>query len=218
MSVVAPGNDGVRVSSTFRAVLRFACLTAGIKCVVETGTYDGVGSSSTLGGAMAALKGKLHTIECDEQLVRIAEQNLLPYPVQVHHGLSIADKDLPSYELLEKRCNYAMAEGVPIDGSIPKDVARFYYDEVRGPHKDEGLLRRLILKYNPGLIHLDSAGGIGFDEWKVVKELAEPGLLLAMDDTRHIKHWESKKDALDSGWLLIWESNERSGSTLMRKL
>jgi hypothetical protein len=64
-------------------------------------------------------------------------------------------------------------------------------------YQGEELQRRLLRRHQGDrpLIHLDSAGGIGYLEFKIVKEIMRGHVFwLLLDDIHHLKHFRSFSD------------------------
>jgi hypothetical protein len=93
----------------------------------------------------------------------------------------------------------------------------FKYFENRDKKKyfgGEDLLKKFVSKYKKEvpLILLDSAGGIGLLEFKIVTETmgSDPYYLL-LDDINHLKHFRSFKEIKENPSFTILAENVESG-------
>jgi hypothetical protein len=70
------------------------------------------------------------------------------------------------------------------------------------------------MDYKPDLVILDSAGHMGLVEFKELMKLAQAPFFLALDDTNHIKHYQSVEllKAMDVD--LVFETEEGFGSRI----
>jgi len=184
-----------------------------VQGVIETGTFDGLGSTALLASSFKSKKPRFfYTCEVDFLNYLKARKNLIQYPfVKCLWGLSVrlneASQFLQNDQMLKHHEDYPE---LYID-HVQNPVA-FYEKECRGEifsrrkgfrqnihysvmkmlhHRGEDLLRRLLSKHaaQKPLILLDSAGGVGYLEFKVVDAIMQnqPYWLL-LDDIHHIKH------------------------------
>jgi hypothetical protein len=156
--------------------------------MIESGTFIGTGSTTMLASLSPK---KLVTIEADFLNFEKAVTNLAGFPfVTPYWGLSVK-KD----EALEFIAQNNYEGDFYVDS---EDPVAFYTNEVETPCFKEDLLRHFLNQYkdsNP-LILLDSAGGIGFLEYSVVREImgSRPHTLV-LDDIHHVKHYRSFEEA-----------------------
>lgn len=191
----------------------------GIDVVVETGTHDGIGSTKMLAEAYSGtLKPRFfYTCELSFSKYKKARKNLKSYPfVQALWGRSVklaeAIEFIRNDEALQHHEKYP---DVFIDR--PEDPAAFYIKECQSgflsrkkaflkyldprygfmrltQYQGEDLLRTLLGRHlgDRPLILLDSAGGIGYLEFKIVKEVMRGhAFWLLLDDIHHLKHFRS---------------------------
>ena len=157
--------------------------------MVESGTYIGLGSTQML----AKVKPRrLITIESDFNNYQQAVENLSHLPfVEPYWGLSV-DRET-ALEFIHQN-DYSGDFYVDSSDPIP-----FYTREVSVKCYAENLLTTLLTPLadqNP-LILLDSAGGIGFLEYSIVRSImGDKPHTLILDDTHHVKHYRSRIDAL----------------------
>jgi hypothetical protein len=222
-----------------RLLLKRTLDTERITHVLESGTYLGLGSTTWIAESFAASRSPdvFVTIEINWQNWRQARLNLRRFSfVRPLWGRTVTAKAalhfLENDNLLRNPDQYPeifIDRGDPLrlyreevlggnervlDG--PRILLRFVFDRFFS-YAGEGLLEKYLVRFqmtNP-LIILDSAGGIGFLEFSIVRSVMRrrPYLLL-LDDINHLKHFRSyeqiKKDpkfsilGLDEsrGWLL----------------
>jgi hypothetical protein len=163
--------------------------------ILETGTHLGTGSTKMLTHLRPK---KLYTIECSYVNYTQAKKNLKPFPfVECIHGLSVGVEESKKFMALNK---HIFEDDVFVDDANPIE---FYTNEImgmlNGGERKEDMKQDLIAEILPTiadknpLILLDSAGGIGFLEFQKVKEImGERPYTLVLDDTHHVKHYQSK--------------------------
>jgi hypothetical protein len=173
------------------------------KAVIESGTFMGTGSTRLILEAFAEARPEaFYTIEVAPSLVQQARANLAAFPwVEVVWGLSV-----------NRQQAIAFVESDPflrdLDPSLDifvdflPDPRSGYLDEVRkgiggdaAQDTPDGMLVPLLEKHRNDrpLISLDSAGGISWLEFQIMREtMGDHPYLLFLDDINHIKHYRSK--------------------------
>lgn len=169
--------------------------------VVETGTYLGLGTTK------AVLKGmKLHgmefefvSIEVNPHTHKQAVANNIGSGVAILNGLSIP----------------RALEPINISFDVPENIIVDHVD--LNNYKQELIfdvpdnLLQKACDINPELVILDSAGHIGFIEFKYLLSLMkDKEYWLILDDTGHVKHYHSLQyiKEMPEQFELIWESPE----------
>lgn len=198
----------VSIASDFGSWLRGYIQGACITRAVETGTWDGQGSTVYLAEGLARTNGHLVTIEANPRHHNMAAafwhgSNV----VTCVQGLTL--EVMPSLEQIQATVKEAVLNGRKVDGH-PDRAPSFYFDEQNQPGPT-GLLRAHMCK-QVGLVFLDSAGHLGYAEFLSILDLVQPGVVVAFDDTNHVKHWKSVQHARKLGWSCLYESAERNGS------
>jgi hypothetical protein len=182
---------------------------------IESGTYNGLGSTTLLAELFQELNPqhppRIFTLEVSFAHWQSAARNLKKYRhVRPLWGLSVKTEEARRFIQQDPALNHHETEPDIYIDNIDDPVA-FYTDEIDGKLIDpsaipspyvkrilyrEGLLPRLLKRYGTKrpLILLDSAGAIGFLEFSVVRELMRdlPDLLL-LDDIDHLKHYRSRR-------------------------
>jgi len=186
--------------------------------VFESGTFNGLGSTTTLAKTILSSKSKMEkfiTLEVDQNFHSQAKRNLLSYSfITPVLGLSVSQSE--ALEFISKDAAILHHEKYPdifIDNI--EDPQGFYYNEIKGklsqkteswlgflsffrkPHLNE-FVENAFDKFLPefkgksSLILLDSAGGLGFFEFQKVSQLlADESYCLILDDIHHLKHFRS---------------------------
>ena len=206
----APEHRGVSVDTEL--INRLRDLRPGA-VAVETGTYDGMGSTAGL----LSFCREVHSIEINPARWRTAWwHNRGPRwmgQLFLHLGKSVSFTSSHIEEVTRR----AAAFGVKFDGSDLEGTIRSYQRETEGV-RDENVLPRLVKEKQPDIVLLDSAGGMGYLEWRAVEGLIKPGAYLALDDTRHVKHVLTMKElAVDPRFEKTWEGTNRNGSAIWRR-
>ncbi|MFH2138514.1 MAG: hypothetical protein ABII88_08395 [Candidatus Omnitrophota bacterium] len=230
----------MHASSELSQLLQDVVVEEKIKCVVETGTYQGLGSTTFIAESFPKSSPPeiFVTIETNWQSWREAKKNLLHFPfVKCLWGQSVRQKQaLDFISNDEALINHRDYEDIFID--VVTNPVGFYTQECRGairkisiknyPHyffnkilnyDGEGLLEKwlqLFKNRNP-LIVLDSAGGIGMLEFMIMKEtMGDQPYIVLLDDIHHVKHFRSVQQIkLDPGFQLLGV-NETSGWALAK--
>lgn len=172
-----------------------------IKEVIETGTFNGLGSTKVF-----AETGKdVYTIECNYNNFVTATNNLRSYPnVCVIHGLSV-DANYLAKNLL----NDDFSLETTYDSKNPKP---FYMREILQNNQQQNLLELLCDNHRCQLVFLDSAGGVGYYEFlkfMVIKEQHRRNKIIMLDDCDHIKHKRSVGLLLSNGYEVNISSDKR---------
>lgn len=174
----------------------------GIESIVETGSYDGLGSSFML----ASIGIPFDTMECHAMNFIAAKVNLSRFNnATVHHAYS-----LPLTEMLEfidtdewtNDPSSMSSVGVKFDHDDPKWYYRHELIDVVTVPREEGLLMKLINNDKKQLVFLDSSGGTGLLEFNAFMSLSKNNIknkVLMLDDVNHIKHYRSVKILEDMG-------------------
>ena len=202
----------------------------GLCCAIETGTYDGTGSTVLLARAFCPqgqALGPVITIEANWTSFRAACANLAVFPqVNCRWGLSVRRKEAVQFIENDPVLRHHDREpDIFIDETEnPRD---FYLREISGhlpgiaaPAADgpnvpapEDLLREALAecRCGPPLILLDSSGGIGLLEFEVVLDaMNSRPFVLVLDDTLHLKHFRSlRRIQTDSRFKLIVKGTRR---------
>ena len=159
--------------------------------IVETGTYNGLGSTQVF----AKTNKYVFSIECNYNNFLNASRNLAMYDnVCVIHGLSLKR---------EKLITALLEEDFDIDTTYDsKHPKSFYMREISQTVVVENALELFCRNKRKQLVFLDSAGGVGYLEFKSFMSIGDVYLenkILMLDDINHIKHKRSVEFLLKDG-------------------
>jgi hypothetical protein len=137
--------------------------------------------------------------------------------VTVLNGLSLPRALLPDREAIRRDLADANLEkGLYVD--FPENIrADCYFAETNHPELPDDLLGICLRECDgkPDLVVLDSARHIGFTEFRYLVDRLRGACLLALDDTRHVKHRESLQFMRnDPRFRILLESEEKFGFCL----
>jgi hypothetical protein len=165
-----------------------------IESIVETGAYDGMGSSQLL----ASTGLPFDTIECHGMNFIAAKVNLEKFKnARVHHAYSLKLDEMLEFIKKDDWTNNPdemMKLGVKFDHENPRWYYTHELNDVVSKPPQENVLMNLITNPERQLVFLDSSGGVGLLEFQKVKELPKEILkekLVMLDDINHIKHYRS---------------------------
>lgn len=196
------------------------------KRVIETGTYHGNGSTRIIASLIKDIPingAKFYSIECNEINVAIARENLskawlLDY-VEILSGLSIPQESLPSEHDIRNKIHAASLSKVKLDHEQdPSNGSKYYLKETEKFSVDN-LLGELLSEFNNSVdfVLLDSGGHIGKIEFEYLIAQLKAPCFIALDDTRHIKHFESRKIIKnDKRFEIINDNEEKFGSLICK--
>jgi hypothetical protein len=163
--------------------------------IVETGTHKGTGSTLKL--AQTGLP--VFTIECNQEYFDVAKDNLSYYKnVSCIHGYSLPLKTMK--EFIRNDSFYGDNKDLDIQVDDLHDPKEFYLKELGD---NANLVDDLLIKYagnnTKQIILLDSAGGVGYLEYKILMDFLldkgwEGSKILVLDDILHVKHYRSIQD------------------------
>ncbi len=180
--------------------------------IIETGTYFGTGTTKAVINALLRAKEtipiryepRFYTIEVNENNYKVAVENLSEYSLwlKIIHGSSIKLEDALSFIRHDMAImNHEDFPDIFID--TYEDPISFYASEVEGqlPYYGlggtggDGVIYNLIEKYRGRrpLFILDSAGGIGYLEFKeIVENIADENrYYLFANGKNHLKHFRT---------------------------
>lgn len=195
--------------------------------ILETGLYHGMGSTRVITSLIRDIPIKnadFYSIECSTTNINVAKENLrhgdlLRY-VSIVSGLSIPKDMLPTGEEIEKRIAFTtLFPGVKLDhAQDPKNGSKYYEKETEAYERDDRIGDVLALfDGKPDFVLLDSGGHIGKIEFEYLIGNLEGPCTIALDDTKHIKHFESAElIKKDPRFTVLVENSEKFGSMLVK--
>ena len=193
-------NDSIPIppASQFARDLRALFAEIRPRKLLETGTYLGDGSTRIIASCLAELAlddARFLSIEVNPEHHRVAAGNLarrgLLRRVTLVNGLSLPRRVLPGREEIHQTC--AALEGrVHLDFPLA-DCAAWYVQETGFPDVPDDLLARCLAGFDgsPDFVLLDSAGHVGYLEYRQFLACVRSPCYLALDDVDHVKHTRS---------------------------
>ena len=183
--------------SGFAAAIRAAVLERKPGRIIETGAFYGDGSTRIIADALrdAGVDGyEFYTIEVDPVRAAGARKNLTDTRVVVLNGLSVRRDMLPAPQDIERECAAAAALGMTVDYSEGERRKR-YYDETDFKDTPDEVLAEALDRFQgrPDFVLLDSAGHMGVIEFHYLLERLTGPCVIALDDTKHVKHYKSRR-------------------------
>ena len=191
--------------TTYGRVLSALAARDEIQVVIETGTWDGTGSSLAIGQGLLNSGGVLFTIEAVEEQWIHAQHNLAIYPVRCLLGVGVDTTNYPKIEDVEA------VNGME---QMHKDWRNWHAAEKRlSDRYPVGLIKPICERYPVQFVHIDGAEFAGIDEYNVVRKYCNDVKFIAMDDVRTFKNFINyKKLKNDPTWEVYKENvNERNG-------
>jgi len=192
--------------------------------VIETGTYQGNGSTAVIASALRKHGGEgavFYSIEINPRFYQRAVANLAKRDLQVAvlNGLSVPRRLLPSIHQIERRyVTEVEADGIFVDHE-EIDRAAKYFAETDFPNAAEDLLGVCLkdFNYTPDFVLLDSGGHMGHVEFEYLVPLLRGVCHIALDDIYHVKHSQSfRRMQGDPRFELIAVSEEKFGFCIAR--
>ena len=204
--------DGITAGNAFKGALLKIMGSMPIMNVVETGTYLGTGTTLCFTNPDVSVI----TIEASPDNYKQAVKNLRSYPnITVWNGYS-----LPVESLTNVSFSWDVPDWVVVDHK-EENRASLYKKELAHDVK-AGLLIDAFEHFEKDvdLVLLDSAGCVGFMEFMLTIQLInETGkvTIIALDDTNHVKHYESMKYVKDhpEQFDILFETDEKFGSAIV---
>jgi hypothetical protein len=193
-------------------------------CIIETGTHHGTGTTAAILRGLRELPEsacRFFSIEVNPANYQTARKNLEASGdlsrATLLNGLSIPRSLLPERETLRRDLADANIEaGLYVD--FPENIrADGYFAETNHPGLPDDLLGACLEECGgkPELVVLDSAGHVGFAEFRHVVDRLRGPCLIALDDTRHVKHRESLRYMKDDPrFRILREGEEKFGFCL----
>jgi hypothetical protein len=200
-------HHAINVGGPFADALRRIILERKPHRVLETGTYDGLGSTQVIASAVPA-DCLFISIEVNRELVETARANLktLGLGCFVVSGLSLYQNQIPAAMDLPD---------APFADHEPAQRAARYVAETANPER-EGMMDTVFRQWFGGdvdLVLLDSAGHLGWLEFQEALSLIRSPCVIALDDTLHVKHCRSLAyiKAHPERFTILAEGNDRCG-------
>lgn len=178
-----------------------------LKKIVETGTYLGEGTTKAIVDAMVGDE-LVYSIEVNPRYYEIARKKHRNTTINFILGLSVPRPLLPI------DFSFDVPNDIVID-HLDHNRESLYKQEVNFKVADAMLSYALSkMDFQPDLVILDSAGHMGLVEFKELMKLAQEPFFLALDDTNHIKHYNTCQLLEQMDVELLWQTDEGFGSRI----
>jgi len=181
------------------------------KRIVETGSYLGEGTTAAIRRGMEGDE-EVYSIEVNPEYHSIAIENNLNSGIHFLNGLSVPRPQIPV------DTTFNVPDHVIVD-HYPKNRAELYRREV-SYNVSDCLLQKVLEKwdYKPDFVILDSAGHLGLIEFKYLMSMVKGSFFLALDDTLHVKHYETMEfiKAYPEKYKVIFQTDEKFGSAIIK--
>lgn len=208
--------------SALAAELRDLIGTVRPKRILESGAFHATGTTRVIGEALKAhhIGADFRTIEvraenCDAALANIARHGL---PVTLCYGLSIPAAMLPTRDEIaeELKALDARPDAVWADFD-PTDRAEWYYAETHHPGVADDLIGHVLREWEGrcDLLMLDSAGHLGWREFRHALHWLRSPCWWILDDAAHLKHVRSVEYMrMDPRFRIVAEGSDKFGWTV----
>lgn len=202
----------VGLETPYGKVLYDLTILPDVRVAIETGTWDGSGSSMALGMGFKDTEGILLTIEAVEEKWIHAQHNLAPYPVKCLLGVGVDSSELPTVQ------DVLQSGGV---SSHPPDewIEWLAGEKTLSNSYPVGLIRPICERFKVDLVHIDGGEFAGPSEFRAVLKHCVHIRYIALDDTRMYKNKGNYQFlASDAGWEVVREDpNDRHGWAVFRR-
>jgi predicted O-methyltransferase YrrM/predicted SAM-dependent methyltransferase len=194
--------------------------------IIETGTYLGNGTTKIICNCLKSnyLNNSIfYSIEINPRNIQKAKVNLqnsglIDY-VRLLNGISVPPDILPTKnDIIKTTVDSIEFDNIYIDHSETERVDK-YFNETYFPNMPNDLLGKCMREFNyqPDFVLLDSAGHMGFIEFKYLLSLLKGNCIIALDDIYHIKHHKSYiLIKSDPRFDILAESTEKFGFCIAR--
>jgi len=204
--------NGMSAGTAFMDALTDLIQTKKLTRIIETGTFQGLGTTRAILKGLGKKKYTFVSIEGNPDNHAQAVKNNPDTRVDFLLGISIPK------ELRPKRDEIKF-DGYDADVIVDhpeRTRARLYFNEIDYDVPDRMLDQAMLLTaHYPQLVVLDSAGHVGLIEFQYFMTMAKGEFYLALDDTNHVKHKNTVKlIEADDRFTLTFSTEEKFGSRI----
>jgi len=192
----------VSPESSYGKALRQVALLKDVHVALETGTWDGSGSSLSIAKGLKESIGVLYTIEALEEKWLKAERHLSDYPVKCLLGVGVDTSFFPTID------DVVSAGGV---GDAPQDEWQKWHSGEKSLAESYpvGLIKPICERFKVDFVHIDGGEFLGPNEFKSVRSHCLDVKFIALDDTQLYKNKANYADlAADTAWKVFKENAE----------
>jgi len=199
--------NGMAAHNDFKDAITYLIKTEKLQRIIETGSYLGEGTTQAIADALVGHE-QVFSIEVNPRHYEIARKRHRNTPINFMLGLSVGRSDVPT------SISFDVPDNIVID-HLDHNRELLYKQEISFKGADN-LLNVALSKvdYKPDLVILDSAGHMGLQEFKYLMNLVEPGFYLALDDTNHVKHYDTCKSLETVDCELVFQTEQGFGSRI----
>lgn len=199
--------NGMAAHNDFKDAITYLIKTEKLQRIIETGSYLGEGTTQAIADALVGHE-QVFSIEVNPRHYEIARKRHRNTPINFMLGLSVGRSDVPT------SISFDVPDNIFID-HLDHNRELLYKQEISFKGADNLLNLALSkLDYKPDLVILDSAGHMGLQEFKYLMNLVEPGFYLALDDTNHVKHYDTCKSLETVDCELVFQTEQGFGSRI----
>jgi len=199
--------NGMAAHNDFKDAITYLIKTEKLQRIIETGSYLGEGTTQAIADALVGHE-QVFSIEVNPRHYEIARKRHRNTPINFMLGLSVGRSDVPT------SISFDVPDNIVID-HLDHNRELLYKQEISFKGADNLLNLALSkLDYKPDLVILDSAGHMGLQEFKYLMNLVEPGFYLALDDTNHVKHYDTCKSLETVDCELVFQTEQGFGSRI----
>lgn len=202
-------------SNSFEEAVKFLISNYEVDEVIETGTFNGLGSTTVF----AKTNKKVISVESCFNNFFAAKDNLKNYlNVELMYGSSLSIDEMVDFIDNDNiyTSNEVVNKQIMIDGDESNKMKDFYKHEITGwgygKPSSENLLIDLINNDKKQIVFLDSAGGVGYLEFKKFMSISDEfkkNKILLLDDVSHVKHFRSVQDLLALNYKVTISEDKR---------
>lgn len=200
-------------STEFGQAIRQTILEIRPRIVLETGTHKGRGSTLTI---LNALKETFHPVdfysmEINTDTYQMAVQFLRDktpdnVTLKLFNGISVPRSMLPTPEQIQYRLSRRDMFGL----TCKFDTRKFVHEVRHHEAVDDDILGQILIDHKPDLILLDSAGHMGYIEFRYLMHwMKDTSFMLMLDDVRSIKHIHTILHLIDNPSFEILKGTSR---------
>ena len=193
-------------------VLYEVASSSDVNVAIETGTWDGSGSSMALGSGLKDSYGVLFTIEAVEERWIHAEHNLAQYPVKCLLGVGVDSSELPT--------QYEVLQNGGVGSSSEEEWTKWLEGEKAITDSYPiGLIKPICERYRVDFVHIDGGEFAGPAEFRAVRKYCKNVRYIALDDTLMYKN-KANYGLLsaDPQWEIMKEDpHDRQGWAVFRR-
>jgi hypothetical protein len=202
--------NGMSAGTAFTDALTGIIYAHSLKKIIETGSYKGEGTTAAIRRAMSGDE-QVYSIEVNPTYHHEAEVANGGSGIHFLLGLSIGNAQIPV------DTTFNVPDWVVVDHQ-PEYRSQLYNREVMHKVPDHMLDYALAqMDHRPDLVILDSAGHMGYIEFRYLMERVHGDFFLALDDTNHVKHYETCQVIKDDPrFSLVFNTIEKFGSRIYR--